>query len=74
MEEYWAKDIDEALKILEEENSETVDSNISYQINFWKVREMAFLRAAKQYLEHKTETTAANSEPADEDFGTDPEE
>jgi hypothetical protein len=35
---------------------------------------MAFLRAAKQYLEHKTETTAANSEPADEDFGTDPEE
>lgn len=74
MEEYWAEDINDALKILEEESSETVSSSLSYQINYWKAREMAFLRAAKQHLEHKTETAAAQSEAADEDFGTEFEE
>ena len=74
MEAYWADNIDKALKILEEESSETVASSLSYQINFWKVREMAFLRKAKQLLaKQQSSGTVANNE-ADEDFGNDRDE
>ena len=74
MEEYWAKDLDEALRILEEESSETVASSLSYQINFWKAREMAFVRRAKQIMAEQQSTRAVANNQADEDFGNDRDE
>jgi len=74
MEAYWAENLDEALGIIEAENSDSIDKRYSYQINFWKTRESAFLRAAKRYLNHKTEATATQNGSVDEDFGTESEE
>ena len=70
----WYDSIDDAIAVIEDMKPENFDESFSYRVHFWKVREIAFLRAAKQYLEHKTETAAAQSEAADEDFGTDFEE
>jgi 8-oxo-dGTP diphosphatase len=70
----WYDSIDDAISAVESMTPENCAESLSYRINFWKVREISFLRAAKQYLEHKTETAAAQSEAADEDFGTEFEE
>ena len=67
----WYDSIEDAITAIKSMTPENCAESLSYRVNFWKVREIAFLRAAKQYLERKTETAAANSEAADEDFGTD---
>lgn len=67
----WYDSIDDAIAAVESMTPENCAESVAYRVNFWRVREIAFLRAAKQYLEHKTETAAAPGEAADEDFGTD---
>ncbi len=73
MQEYWAEDIDDALRILDEMSEETVDESIHYNIHFWKAREMAFLRRAKQVLNSQLETSVVADNESDEDFGNERE-
>ncbi len=74
MQEYWTENIDEALRILEDMTEDTVAESLKYRIHFWKAREMAFLRKAKQILAgHQSAGVVANNE-SDEDFGNDREE
>lgn len=73
MQEYWAEDIDDALRILDEMSEETVDESIHYNIHFWKAREMAFLRRAKQVLNSQLETSVIADNESDEDFGNERE-
>lgn len=70
----WYDSIDDAIAAVESMTPENCAESVSYRLHFWKVREIAFLRAAKQYLEHKMETVAPQNEATDEDFGTEFEE
>ena len=69
MEAYWADDIDDALRILENMSAKTVSESLHYQINFWKTREMAFLRKAKQLLSARLNNNVVANNESDEDFG-----